>query len=135
MKKTLLLLLLVPLFLSKPMDAKFAKMSDDAAKSRAIAMWGPQGAVAKFWVAGAQNTWAYQVGCFDPANGFHVTGQGLTSWEAAYANVDPAKNGTFSLFATATQTDGQKTVTPKINIYACDAIFDKNMARYAVAAK
>jgi len=133
MKKTLLLLFLVPLLLSRQSDAKMAKMSDEAAKSKAISMWGPHAAVSKFWVAGTANTWSYQIGCYDAANGFHVTGQGLTSWESAYANVDPKKNGTFSITAIATQADGQKGVSPTINIYACDAIFDKNMARYAVA--
>lgn len=134
MKKLILLLIVTSLFVSQA-NAKFAKMSDDAAKSKAISMWGPHAAVAKFWVAGSTNTWVYQVGCYDPALQFHITGQGPTSWEAAYANVDPAKNGTFRITATATQSDGQKATSPPVDIYACDATFDKNMARFAVAAK
>lgn len=130
MKKLLLISLL---FLSVESEARFAKMSDDAAKSKAIGLWSSHAATAKFWYAGAGGTWVYQVGCYDPVNGFHVTGQSFTSWEGAYAAVDPDKNGTFRITATATQTDGRKTTSPAINIYACDAVFDKNHANFAVA--
>lgn len=133
MKKLRFIVVVLLLVVAWPTDAKMSRMSDDAAKSKAISMWGPQGAVSKFWVAGAANSWAYQVGCYDPVLGFHVTGEGLTSWESAYANVKSDRNGTFSIFATSRQANGGTTVTPKIHFYACDAIFDKNMARFAVA--
>lgn len=116
--------------------AFMGRMSDDAAKSKAITYWSSHAATAKFWWSGGGGQWIYQVGCYDPTYGFHVTGQSTSSWEAAYANVDPAKNGSFVLKAvTATQSDGQKTIiNPNITFYGCDATF-KNQTQIAVAEK
>lgn len=123
-RRYLLILLVLPLLWTSSSDAR-SKMSDDAAKSKAISLWGPRAAVAKFWVTGSPSTWLYQVGCVTP-DGFHVTGSGESSWESAYLNVDPTKNGPFIITATATQSDGKKATSDTVTVYGCDAVFKKS---------
>ncbi len=96
-------------------------MSDAQAKSKAISLWGPGGTIDKYWSEGQVGQWVFRVGCADESHPFLITGQGA-SWEAAFAGVDMTRNGPFALYGTATQTDGQKTKSPTINFYACNAL-------------
>jgi hypothetical protein len=94
-------------------------MSDSAAMTQAIKLWGPHGAIAKFRAVGA-TYWTTQIGCNDPISGFLIVAQGTNTWDDAFAKVNLDENGPRKLTATATQSDGQKAVSLPISVYICN---------------
>ena len=124
MKKILSLMILgvMVLALSSSVDAGFAVMSDSSAKAKAVALWGPYAGTAKFWHVGATSNWVFQIGCFDDKNGFLVVSQATGSWDKAFAQLDPSKNGAFRITARARQADSQTATSPVITVTRCNAV-------------